>query len=100
RAPLTPTPFPYTTLLRSALDLHGRDTGLLHEPHGRLQRLGGGDLVGAEGQVGDDEGAPGGAGDGGGHRHHLLHGDRQRGVLAEEDRKSTRLNSSHVSISY
>src|SRR3712207_7841372 len=83
RRPPRSTPFPYTTLFRSVLDRRaGGHAGVGHD-----------DVHAAE------------AVDGGGERrgHRLLAGDvaahGQPGV-AERDRKSTRLNSSHANISY
>src|SRR5207249_11428681 len=88
--PPTPPPFPYTTLFRSfalghqvARDLQPIDG----RPEGRV------DLVGDAGREAAE----------GGHllgRHELLLARLQRPVGRLEDRKSTRLNSSHVSISY
>ena len=43
----------------AALELHRVAAALLHEPDGGRQRLDRALLVGAEGQVADDEGAPG-----------------------------------------
>src|SRR5205814_10050936 len=88
RRPLTPTLFPYTTLFRSLEQrtpvqerrpAHQRGGGLLahHAGRGRPRR-----------------------GDRGG--EHLRAGPRgrQRGLRRPADRKSTRLNSSHLGISY
>src|SRR5699024_12071023 len=85
-----PTLFPYTTLFRSAVKQLGQVAG-----HVRIPRMGV-DEVESFG--------------GGGHRQ-IGGEDLQRGVGRSEtgvafvecfdgDRKSTRLNSSHVSISY
>src|SRR5207249_9845040 len=89
------TLFPYTTLFRSA-DRQG--TG------GERRLAGGAERRGAEDDgalsEGNDPGRPGagyGAGDHSSERHWLTCGD---GSGAARDRKSTRLNSSHVSISY
>src|SRR3712207_8535313 len=71
RRPPRSTLFPYTTLFRSP---H-------RPPHGRDARVRGG-----QGQGADGHGAP-------------LPRD-ERGREAHEDRKSTRLNSSHANISY
>src|SRR5690606_41847977 len=90
--PSTPTRFPYTTLFRS--ELHGRRLGADDDPALRL-------LVEAEG----GDAVLGAVEDGG------LCGGRRAGqsgresaqlpaVLLDQDRKSTRLNSSHVKISY
>src|SRR5699024_12825893 len=80
-SPMIPPPpsstlFPYTTLFRSVLDQ-------IDDP----RRGGPGDLGGAGGE--EDVGAEGDLGD----------ATVGAGPL-ERDRKSTRLNSSHVSISY
>src|SRR5689334_24298563 len=78
RRPPRSTLFPYTTLFRS----QGAQAPLLLRPHAhrrpglRVPRQSGGDPQGA---------------------HHR--GRRDRGLL-RRDRKSTRLNSSHSSISY
>src|SRR5207249_10203105 len=78
RAPPRSTLFPYTTLFRSLGARHLshllpiRRRAALFDPRFLFQEHGGG------GRLGDE---------------------RERPVL-EEDRKSTRLNSSHVSISY
>src|SRR3712207_6981340 len=81
RRPPRSTLFPYTTLFRSVGD-----------PDVDLQRLRGVDHLALVGDLvrGDDQAAlPAGA-------------EVVRGLLAEqaEDRKSTRLNSSHANISY
>src|SRR5690242_20870470 len=89
RRPPRATPFPYTTLFRSAQRLHlpapgeigDRDPAddlLVHRAqdalkHRQRQRFGGGRVKGGD--------------------------DRALGDV-ERDRKSTRLNSSHMSISY
>src|SRR5699024_12097387 len=86
--PLPPrsTLFPYTTLFRSTV-VH-QDLRVPRWPGlGTAHAGAAGQVIRAEPQVGCGEGA---------HRfgpgsHHLLH---------PRDRKSTRLNSSHVSISY
>src|SRR5207249_11039029 len=95
-APPIPTLFPYTTLFRSRGDVrrprgdgpgHGRPpsvgTGALHRRGGHHER-------------GLREGGPGHRRVQGTHRR----ADGEAGHLPEADRKSTRLNSSHVSISY
>src|SRR5690242_2596862 len=76
RPPPRSTLFPYTTLFRSHL-VRGRR---VDEPHG-------GELHPGPGRRGQDL-----------HRHGQLHRRLQHG--RERDRKSTRLNSSHMSISY
>src|SRR5699024_11841203 len=79
------TLFPYTTLFRSATDRLMVEV-LVVEHDRAVRQIG---LVGDDGvehlgeALGDGEG-----------------GDDLRGVVARRDRKSTRLNSSHVSISY
>src|SRR5699024_12806991 len=89
--PLT-TPFPYTTLFRSEGGDHRRDRGgkiaavQAHDQDGKRQ----------DHQIGDEENI-------GGADHRVLqplavhHDDLHAPWI---DRKSTRLNSSHVSISY
>src|SRR5262245_64326525 len=84
RRPPRPTLFPYTTLFRSAREEVG--PAARRERHDQLDRLGGIGLSGARGRDG---------------------GERERGndlsrfhLLLPPDRKSTRLNSSHLGISY
>src|SRR3712207_7734302 len=81
RRPPRSTLFPYTTLFRSGADGHRRAGGAVGE---RAREGVGGRGVGAGG---------GGA---------AAFGDGRVGVVAGvgEDRKSTRLNSSHANISY
>src|SRR3712207_9227789 len=98
RRPPRSTLFPYTTLFRSAADDARQRPDLLHE-------LVGGDALGDVGHeevLADGEAAVllevardelGGAGRDGRAQHERL-------VGVEEDRKSTRLNSSHANISY
>src|SRR3712207_8725734 len=84
RRPPRSTLFPYTTLFRSALaerelghDLHLERAADLREPRA--------------GRAAEAQGEPAGAlGPGGG----------EGGALQAEDRKSTRLNSSHANNSY
>src|SRR3712207_6883368 len=76
RRPPRSTLFPYTTLFRSGRVDEHVDWGAVAALHERLVVL-----------VGDRVGD----GDAGGER---------RAVVAERDRKSTRLNSSHANISY
>src|SRR5437762_11283682 len=87
RRPTTPTLFPYTTLFRSETRRPEEDVraDLADVLRAGLRLLG---------EI-DDEAER----ERGGHRHHLLAdpGQRQKG---DEDRKSTRLNSSHRCISY
>src|SRR5438874_4626440 len=75
RRPPRSTLFPYTTLFRSDLDRQGRHRGA--EPR-RGHRA-------ADPRPGRRDGRG---------------GDETRGDRARRDRKSTRLNSSHVEISY
>src|SRR3712207_8601833 len=88
RRPPRSTLFPYTTLFRSAADdvAQRGDRELLD----RLQRVG--DLVGRGLRVGDRE-----VDDGVDADDQVVLGDDR---LRREDRKSTRLNSSHANISY
>jgi hypothetical protein len=69
----------------TALELDGVRAGLLEEAARGLQRLGGRGLVGAEGQVRHDEGAPGALDDAADQRHQLVDGHRHRGVVAVDD---------------
>src|SRR3712207_8773732 len=79
RRPPRSTLFPYTTLFRSERGVLGlAEGGVLVEGHLRVERENG--AVGRLGQRVDlDQGGV---------------------LLGEEDRKSTRLNSSHANISY
>src|SRR5260221_7432859 len=78
RRPPRSTLFPYTTLFRSAAGAPFRRRALLEGVHlGEGGAVGGIDLQGA-----------------------AEHGRRARGQAEMEDRKSTRLNSSHTVISY
>src|SRR3712207_7665647 len=82
RRPPRSTLFPYTTLFRS-----GRRGGRVAGDRGRMGRRPAGE---------EPERVVGGrAGLGGVDRHAQV-----RGVLGRQDRKSTRLNSSHANISY
>src|SRR5437868_8976514 len=76
------TLFPYTTLFRSGIEDH-RNVGVLRP---KFSHIG----ISARSQVG---GQPGYAGHLSGFRNRLR-------CRVQRDRKSTRLNSSHVSISY
>src|SRR3712207_7844447 len=79
RRPPRSTLFPYTTLFRSpGVDDEALRAGALRDRPQRLRSR--------EGAVV------------GGHDHHVGVGDRL--LEAREDRKSTRLNSSHANISY
>src|SRR3712207_8374246 len=91
RRPPRSTLFPYTTLFRSVFAL--KDSELQHLPLGV-----GGDAVGTAVQsvVGDQ--SHDGLGHVLRHEHRALGGVRL--LLTDEDRKSTRLNSSHANISY
>src|SRR5204863_10107391 len=94
--PPTPTLFPYTTLFRSVRA--GQAAPELHAPRDGLLRRGRADLGPALGSRGHRD-APRGA---------RLTTDRERSAAGVRrgvavlllDRKSTRLNSSHVEISY
>src|SRR5690606_41193043 len=88
RRPLLPTPFPYTTLFRSR-DPHLGELGEPAQPlHGR-HGLGHVDLE----ELGDVRGGEGA-------RDHGLGRGLAHPPDRDADRKSTRLNSSHVKISY
>src|SRR5256885_13189345 len=91
RRPPSSTLFPYTTLFRSDVD----DAGA------RLADRDGGETVALSGWHRDlRQQFPG---SGCGHVHaeeELLRRHRALAVLSDEDRKSTRLNSSHLVISY
>src|SRR5699024_11234083 len=91
RRPPRRTLFPYTTLFRSAGRLAG--PGLVEQLHGRVQP--GGLVRGVRGR----QRLPGGLR---GRRGLRRRGGGQRFIQngRDTDRKSTRLNSSHVSISY
>src|SRR5207253_10531850 len=96
RRPPRSTLFPYTTLFRSVLPPRGVARG--GGPGGpRAARSLGrrpGHLLGAERRLhGRDLGAPRSPGRGEGDAHRTLR-------APPRDRKSTRLNSSHVAISY
>src|SRR3712207_8865571 len=87
RRPPRSTLFPYTTLFRSVADLDG-----LLEPA----------VAGAELDAEDDrlEGVVAEAVHGADRRSGGLAGREPDLAIAQEDRKSTRLNSSHANISY
>src|SRR3712207_7265973 len=89
RRPPRSTLFPYTTLFRSLLP---QEAG---EVRGRLGQAGAGRL--AVGEAGDAGGAADAAA-----RRHLWVDDPLRPLPRPDvqDRKSTRLNSSHANISY
>src|SRR5690606_41834980 len=87
--PTTPTLFPYTTLFRSHASV--RDRGGLRDPKERVPRAPGAldlHLVSAVAQ----ERHPGPL--------HAVSVDLLNLHLSRKDRKSTRLNSSHVKIQY
>src|SRR5258708_37029072 len=97
RPPRSPL-FPYTTLFRSHIAvLHGEDPGRAVEGADRLARL---QLAGHHPATPRPPEAVIGAGD----DPLPLQADRQgrggRVVVNDQDRKSTRLNSSHQIISY
>src|SRR5690606_40723029 len=99
RPPPRSTPFPYTTLFRSLRDRLQGQGGLARGfrtvdlDHSAL-----GQAADAEGDV---EHQRAGADDFGGLDRAVAHAhDRALAELLLEDRKSTRLNSSHVKISY
>src|SRR3712207_7692876 len=87
RRPPRSTLFPYTTLFRSAL---GDEDALAEADVGELQRgdqvTDGGDRLDAGAAVLVDE--------------HVAALHLDAGLLVAQDRKSTRLNSSHANISY
>src|SRR5207253_7759926 len=87
--PLRPPLFPYTTLFRSVRPLHVEREPLLLQHQLLGQR---GSVVGLLGRLQ----LVGGRGPRRRHRDRL----GQRLVRLQQDRKSTRLNSSHVAISY
>ena len=66
-------------------DLDGFRAGFLDEADGVGEALGDGGVVAAEGHVGDDEGAADGAANGAGVVQHLVHGDGEGVVVAEDD---------------
>src|SRR3989442_9841060 len=84
RRPPRSTLFPYTTLFRSdTLNLLRRDPDRVDELHVLAEQVGLGQRV--------DRPGP---------RTQVSHVHRDRQAGATRDRKSTRLNSSHVRISY
>src|SRR3712207_8602634 len=91
RRPPRSTLFPYTTLFRSAVT--DGDAHQLHPQGPDGLGVGGGRILGP--QVDDDLDAVGGQGS-----VALGRGRRAPPELAVQDRKSTRLNSSHANISY
>ena len=68
----------------SALELHRVGAGLLHEPHGGVQRLQRPGLVRAERHVGHDERALDRLGDRAGQRDEVVDRHRERRVVAED----------------
>src|SRR5690242_21151499 len=96
RLPPRPTLFPYTTLFRSVGNAVVRDIGTSFAIRGdtdiRVQVVVTSGLVRVLPASGRDSGATLGAGD-----VALVQAD---GGVTTQDRKSTRLNSSHMSISY
>src|SRR3712207_7436754 len=95
RRPPRSTLFPYTTLFRSRLLLQ-RLGALGHLPFQRLDAL----ALGAGGLLGTARGLGLGALHTGGHGLHALGQPLGPGSERVQDRKSTRLNSSHANISY
>src|SRR5690242_21315556 len=91
RRPPSSTLFPYTTLFRSRIDRGFGD-----------QRVGRAGAPGRKSADGGGRGGPGGGFGGGGLG--IVEGLGRSGPVdrlrAAQDRKSTRLNSSHMSISY
>ena len=69
----------------AALELDRLRAALLHEARRRLQRLRGGGLVRAEGQIGHDERALGATDDAAHQREQLVDADRDGGVVAVDD---------------
>src|SRR5690606_41267272 len=92
RAPHASTPFPYTTLFRS----RGRRGGAGQDQHGRVRH----GLVHGELGVRSDPQPVGHHAGTGWIRRWLVGVARGVRGTAGQDRKSTRLNSSHVKISY
>src|SRR5690606_41802710 len=85
RHPATPAPYPLS--LHDALPIYSRDRA-----HGVDQLVGVGGVPCGRGDV-DAEPVVAGGGD-------VEPGDQSAAALDDADRKSTRLNSSHVKISY
>src|SRR3712207_7672236 len=97
RRPPRSTPFPYTTLFRSPGRARRLSAPATVGVRGVLQRPDVAPRVDLAHRADED---PGPAGAPIGDRAHALV-DRQRlGPQAQQDRKSTRLNSSHANISY
>ena len=69
----------------AALELDRLRAALLHHADGGVERLLRAGLVGAEGQVGHDQRALRGAGDGLGHEQQVLDGHRHRAAVPEDD---------------
>src|SRR5690606_39848555 len=89
--PPSSTPFPYTTLFRSHLDM----TDLAREARPSVGLAADHDRARDPGSDGQEQVVTGSAA---GAEHGL--GQATRAHVVAEDRKSTRLNSSHVKISY
>src|SRR3712207_7007131 len=87
RRPPRSTLFPYTTLFRSAAVAGGQQP-VEHRVAGDVLGVGSEQLLELVEQQGEDAGLGG------------LEPGHQLVALAAEDRKSTRLNSSHANISY
>src|SRR5688572_31944317 len=86
RRPPRSTLFPYTTLFRSSAAGEAADAGVLAR-------------VGAPG-VGQDSAGDAGCGGGPAERVARIDAGACHGGILSQDRKSTRLNSSHSQISY
>src|SRR5690606_41694127 len=87
-----PPPFPYTTLFRSTIALAVTAFGIAGCSSGGSKRSSSSTIVPSQ------PGGPGGPGGGNGPGTNPGDNTPNKGNL--EDRKSTRLNSSHVKISY
>src|SRR5699024_12022330 len=92
--PLMPTLFPYTTLFRSqGVRLYVLSDGGAGGGVGAIPNVDGGDQIGV---AADKAVVP----NGGAVLPVAVVVDQHRAAAKVEDRKSTRLNSSHVSLSY
>ena len=74
-----------TSSTRGAFDLDGFGAGFLDEADGVGKAFSDGAVIAAEGHVGDDESAANGAANGAGVVQHLVHGDGEGVVVAEDD---------------
>src|SRR5207253_10778858 len=98
RRPPPPPPFPYTTLFRSPAAVVDRDPlGVAHES--LAERAAGAEELGMRRRRREHGGASGGC-ERGDRPRAVEEQGAQRGTPGHQDRKSTRLNSSHVAISY